>query len=104
KGFQSFDLGADGSGGTLLSMPGGGSRVPSSRESVENKLHYIKMTGSEVFKFAVRVMNQATETVLEKANVSKEEIGLLVPHQANFRIIDAAIKRFGLSEEKVAIN
>lgn len=103
-GFQAFDLGADGSGGPLLAQKGGGSRIPASRESVEQNLHYISMAGGEVFKFAVRVMNSATEAVLDKAGVDREEIDLLVPHQANLRIIDSAIKRFGLSEEKVAIN
>jgi 3-oxoacyl-[acyl-carrier-protein] synthase-3 len=103
-GFQAFELGADGSGGPLLCQPAGGSRIPASAESVSQNLHYISMTGSEVFKFAVRVMNSATEAVLEKSGVSKDEIDLLVPHQANKRIIDAAIQRFGLSEEKVAIN
>ncbi|NGQ93887.1 ketoacyl-ACP synthase III [Brevibacillus sp. SYP-B805] len=103
-GFLAFELGADGSGGPLLSLPAGGSRIPASRESVEQKLHYISMAGSEVFKFAVRVMNTATETVLEKAGLAKEQIDLLVPHQANLRIIDSAIKRFGLSEEKVVVN
>lgn len=103
-GFQSFELGADGSGGPLLSQPAGGSRIPASAESVANNLHYLSMAGSEVFKFAVRVMNSATESVLAKAGVDKEQIDLLVPHQANRRIIDSAIKRFGLTEEKVAIN
>ncbi|UFJ42073.1 ketoacyl-ACP synthase III [Brevibacillus humidisoli] len=103
-GFQSFELGADGSGGPLLQQPAGGSRIPASSESVEKRLHYISMNGGEVFKFAVRVMNAATDAVLEKAGVSKEEVDLLVPHQANLRIIDAAIKRFGLSEEKVVVN
>ncbi len=103
-GFKAFDLGADGSGSTLLALPAGGSRIPATSESVAKGLHYLYMAGGEVFKFAVRVMNTATETVLEKAGVSKDEIDLLVPHQANLRIIDAAIKRFGLSEEKVAIN
>ncbi|NOU55715.1 ketoacyl-ACP synthase III [Brevibacillus borstelensis] len=103
-GFQAFELGADGSGGALLSQPAGGSRIPASAESVENNLHYISMAGGEVFKFAVRVMNSATEAVLEKSGASKEDIDLLVPHQANKRIIDSAIQRFGLSEDKVAIN
>lgn len=103
-GFQSFELGADGSGGPLLCQPAGGSRIPASSESVENDLHYLAMAGGEVFKFAVRVMNSATEAVLTKAGITKEEIDLLVPHQANKRIIDAAVQRFGLSEEKVAIN
>ncbi|TKI59273.1 ketoacyl-ACP synthase III [Brevibacillus antibioticus] len=103
-GFQSFELGADGSGGSLLCMPAGGSRTPASAESVEQGLHYLYMAGGEVFKFAVRVMNSATEAVLSKAGVSKDEIDLLVPHQANKRIIDSAVQRFGLSEDKVAIN
>lgn len=103
-GFQAFELGADGSGGALLSQPAGGSRIPASAESIENNLHYISMAGGEVFKFAVRVMNSATEAVLEKSGASKEDIDLLVPHQANKRIIDSAIQRFGLSEDKVAIN
>jgi len=103
-GFQAFELGADGSGGPLLCQPAGGSRIPASAESVGQNLHYISMAGSEVFKFAVRVMNSATEAVLEKAGVAKDQIDLLVPHQANKRIIDAAVQRFGLSEDKVAIN
>lgn len=103
-GFQAFDLGADGSGGSELYQPAGGSRMPASPETVERKLHYVSMNGSEVFKFAVRVMNSATESVLEKAGVSKDEIDLLVPHQANYRIIDSAVKRFGLSEDKVVVN
>ncbi|MEJ8544381.1 beta-ketoacyl-ACP synthase 3 [Brevibacillus borstelensis] len=103
-GFQAFELGADGSGGALLSQPAGGSRIPASVESVEKNLHYISMAGGEVFKFAVRVMNSATEAVLEKSGTAKEDIDLLVPHQANKRIIDSAIQRFGLSEDKVAIN
>ncbi|MGG1661470.1 beta-ketoacyl-ACP synthase III [Brevibacillus sp. NRS-1366] len=103
-GFQSFELGADGTGGPLLCQPAGGSRIPASSESVEKNLHTLFMAGGEVFKFAVRVMNSATEAVLSKAGIAKEEIDLLVPHQANKRIIDAAVQRFGLSEEKVAIN
>ncbi|MFY0542839.1 beta-ketoacyl-ACP synthase III [Brevibacillus sp. H7] len=103
-GFRAFELGADGSGSSLLCQPGGGSRIPASAESVGQNLHYISMAGKEVFKFAVRVMNSATEAVLEKSGIHKEEIDLLVPHQANKRIIDAAIQRFGLSEDKVAIN
>ncbi|WP_204517232.1 beta-ketoacyl-ACP synthase III [Brevibacillus fulvus] len=103
-GFQAFDLGADGSGGPLLSQPAGGSRIPASAESVQQNLHYISMVGGEVFKFAVRVMNAATEKVLQKAGLDKEQIDLLVPHQANLRIIDSAVKRFGLSQDKVIVN
>ncbi|MGN7470281.1 beta-ketoacyl-ACP synthase III [Brevibacillus sp. SAFN-007a] len=103
-GFQSFELGADGAGGELLCLPAGGSRIPASSETVANDLHYLSMAGGEVFKFAVRVMNSATEAVLAKAGVERANIDLLVPHQANKRIIDSAVQRFGLSEDKVAIN
>jgi 3-oxoacyl-[acyl-carrier-protein] synthase-3 len=103
-GFLSFDLGADGSGGNLLLQPAGGSRIPATMESVEKKLHTISMTGGEVFKFAVRVMGNAAEEALKKAGLTKDDIDFLVPHQANIRIIDAAVKRFGLSEDKVVVN
>nr|WP_212775145.1 beta-ketoacyl-ACP synthase III [Polycladomyces abyssicola] len=103
-GFLSFDLGADGSGGNLLLQPAGGSRIPATVESVEKKLHTISMTGGEVFKFAVRVMGNAAEEALKKVGMTKDDIDFLVPHQANIRIIDAAVKRFGLSEDKVIVN
>ncbi|MCF6095035.1 ketoacyl-ACP synthase III [Microaerobacter geothermalis] len=104
KGFLSFDLGADGTGRDSLKLPAGGSRLPASLETVEQKMHYVSMNGQEVFKFAVRVMENATETALEKAGLTKEKIDLLVPHQANIRIIDYAAKRLGLSEDKVMVN
>ncbi|WP_435873792.1 beta-ketoacyl-ACP synthase III [Polycladomyces subterraneus] len=103
-GFLSFDLGADGSGGNLLLQPAGGSRIPATVESVEKKLHTISMSGGEVFKFAVRVMGNAAEEALKKAGLTKDDIDFLVPHQANIRIIDAAVRRFGLSEDKVIVN
>jgi 3-oxoacyl-[acyl-carrier-protein] synthase-3 len=103
-GFLSFELGADGSGGMLLAQPGGGSRIPPSVESLEQKQNLVTMNGKEVFKFAVRVMEQVSESVIEKAGFSKEDVDLLVPHQANLRIIDAARKRLGLSEDKVVVN
>lgn len=103
-GFLSYELGADGSGGELLSQPAGGSRRPATKETVENKEHFIQMAGGEVFKFAVRVMEQVSESVLEKAGLTKEDVSLLVPHQANLRIIDAARKRLGLPTEKVVVN
>lgn len=104
RGFQSFELGADGSGGELLKLSGGGSRFPSSIETIEGKKHYIYMAGSEVFKFAVRIMGNAAEEALKKANRTKADIDLLVPHQANIRIIQAAINRLDLAEEKCMIN
>ncbi|WP_202079890.1 beta-ketoacyl-ACP synthase III [Caldalkalibacillus salinus] len=103
-GFLSFELGADGSGGSLLCQPGGGSRHPMSPENMDNRLQYIKMNGNEVFKFAVRVMEQVSDAVIEKAGLNKEEVSLLVPHQANLRIIDAARKRLKLPEDRVVVN
>ncbi|WP_342428737.1 beta-ketoacyl-ACP synthase III [Paenibacillus sp. FSL L8-0158] len=104
RGFQSFDLGAEGAGGTLLKLEAGGSRLPASAETLENKQHYIYMNGREVFKFAVRVMGTATVDVLEKAGLSKDDIDLFVPHQANVRIIQSAMQRLDLPEEKVVVN
>lgn len=104
RGFLSFELGADGSGGELLKLAGGGSRLPSSQNTVDSKQHYIYMAGSEVFKFAVRIMGNAAEEALRKAGLEKSDIDLLVPHQANIRIIQSAVHRLDLPEEKCMIN
>ncbi|MGO4541850.1 beta-ketoacyl-ACP synthase III [Paenibacillus sp. 2TAB19] len=104
RGFRSFELGADGSGGDLLKVCGGGSRVPASEESISAKQHFIHMAGNDVFKFAVRIMGSAAEDALQKAGMTKEDIDLLVPHQANIRIINSALNRLDLSEEKAMIN
>ncbi|MNZ42954.1 3-oxoacyl-[acyl-carrier-protein] synthase 3 [compost metagenome] len=104
RGFQSFDLGAEGSGGNLLKLEAGGSRLPASQQTVEDKKHFIFMNGREVFKFAVRVMGSATERVLTKAGLGKEDIDLFVPHQANIRIIQSAMQRLDLPPEKCVIN
>ncbi|NGM84029.1 ketoacyl-ACP synthase III [Paenibacillus sp. 7124] len=104
RGFQSFDLGAEGAGGSLLKLEGGGSRLPATVETVEGKKHFIYMNGREVFKFAVRVMGTATEKVLNKAGLTKEDIDLFVPHQANIRIIQSAMQRLELPPEKCVIN
>ncbi|AZS16151.1 ketoacyl-ACP synthase III [Paenibacillus motobuensis] len=104
RGFLSFDLGAEGAGGDLLKLAAGGSRLPASEATVQGKQHYIYMNGREVFKFAVRVMGSATEEVLRKAGKTKEDIDLFVPHQANIRIIQSAMQRLDLPEEKCVIN
>ncbi len=103
-GFLSFELGSDGSGGEHLIVPGGGSRLPATEETIKNKQHFLKMNGNEVFKFAVRVMDKVSISVIEKAGLSLEEISFLVPHQANYRIIEAARKRLKLSEDRVVMN
>lgn len=104
RGFQSFVLGADGNGGELLKIEAGGTRMSASLDTVQNKRHYIYMNGREVFKFAVRIMGNAAEEALEKAGKTKEDISLMVPHQANTRIIHAALERLNLPEEKCVIN
>ncbi len=104
EGFLSFDLGVDGSGGDLLIIPAGGSRNPASFETVKNRGHYLRMAGNDVYKFAVKIMGDTTLKAMEKAGLSKEDIDFLIPHQANTRIIDAAVKRLGLSPDKAFVN
>jgi len=91
---ESVRLGADGQYAELVIQPGGGSRCPATASSVEEKQHFIKMSGNEVFKHAVRRMESACKECLDAAGVSEQEISWLVPHQANVRIIDAMGKRF----------
>ncbi|MBM7564573.1 beta-ketoacyl-ACP synthase III [Paenibacillus sacheonensis] len=104
RGFRSFELGADGSGGELLRVCGGGSRMPSSADTIADKQHFIYMAGNEVYKFAVRIMGNAAEEALRKAGIDKKDIDLLVPHQANIRIIQSALNRLDLPQEKCMIN
>lgn len=104
RGFKSFKLGADGAGGDLLRICGGGSRVPSTEQSVTERRHFIEMNGRDVFKFAVRVMGSAAEEALAMAGLGKEDIDLLIPHQANIRIIQSSLERLNLPEEKAMIN
>ncbi len=103
-GLLSFKLGAVGSGGEYLKIPAGGSKLPASADTVAGRDHFIKMEGNEVFKFAVRIMGEAALTVVEEAGLTTNDIDCLIPHQANIRIIDAAARRLGLSQEKVFIN
>jgi 3-oxoacyl-[acyl-carrier-protein] synthase-3 len=94
----------DGNGGEYLIVPGGGSRIPATVESVKSRLHFIKQDGKTVYKFAVRGMADVSEEILSRNNLSGEDIALFIPHQANKRIIDAAAERCGISSEKVLIN
>jgi len=97
-------LGADGSGGNLLILPAGGSRWPASHRTVAEGMHYLRMQGREVFRFAVRKMPAATREVLERADLSLEDVDLVIPHQANRRIIDAAARALGIPEKAVYVN
>jgi len=104
KGILSLYLGSDGGGGELLYLPAGGSRKPASKDTLAQKEHFLRMSGNEVFKFAVRIMDDASMKVLDGAGLNKEDIDFLVPHQANIRIVEAAIKRLELPREQVYIN
>jgi 3-oxoacyl-[acyl-carrier-protein] synthase-3 len=103
-GFVGYLNEIDGAGAPFLCMPAGGSRLPASAETVKNRQHYVKQEGQQVFKFAVRKMAELCEGVLSKYNISKDEVKLLIPHQANRRIIAATAERLGLSEENVIVN
>ncbi|MEW6320046.1 MAG: beta-ketoacyl-ACP synthase III [Acidobacteriota bacterium] len=103
-GVLDFEHEIDGSGGTALCMPAGGSKLPSSRETVEQRLHYVKQDGQTVFKFAVRRTGDVCLRLLERNGLTGQDIDLFVSHQANRRIIMAAADRLGLPEEKVIIN
>ncbi len=94
----------DGSGGVSLYMPGGGSLNPSSHETVDKKMHYVHQDGSAVFKFAVRKMSEACTEILQRNNLTGNDIDLMIPHQANLRIISATADRLKLPPEKVVIN
>ncbi|MGB9673347.1 MAG: beta-ketoacyl-ACP synthase III [Anaerolineales bacterium] len=103
-GFLASVLRSDGSGADLLTLPAGGSKQPASQLTIKNGQHYIQMKGREVFRFATRVMAQSTLEVIEKANLSLEDIQLIVPHQANQRIIETAAKNLNISPEKIMLN
>jgi 3-oxoacyl-[acyl-carrier-protein] synthase-3 len=103
-GIVGADLGADGTGGDLLKLPAGGSRQPATAATVAGRLHYIQMNGKEVFKFAVKIMGESALKALARANVAPADVALLVPHQANIRIIQAAAKRLAMPMEKVYVN
>jgi 3-oxoacyl-[acyl-carrier-protein] synthase-3 len=103
-GIIGFHLGADGTGGDLLKLPAGGSRLPASAETVANRQHYVYMNGNEVFKFAVKVMGESAFKALENAGVTPADVDILIPHQANIRIIQSAAKRLKLPMEKVIVN
>lgn len=103
-GILSLDLGADGSGGSHLIQPAGGSRKPTTHETVDAHDHLIHMDGQDVFKFAARRMPYACRKVLQKAGMTIDDIALLVPHQANLRIIDNAIERLKIDRNRVWIN
>ncbi|MFA5115479.1 MAG: beta-ketoacyl-ACP synthase III [Candidatus Omnitrophota bacterium] len=103
-GILSAYLGSDGNMTELLMMPAGGSRNPASRETLEGGLHYIKMRGNELFKVAVKHMADAARIAVERAGLECKDIDVVIPHQANIRIIMAVAKKLGFKEESVYLN
>ena len=104
RGIIDFDLYSDGQYWDLLYMPGGGSRHPATRETVDARMHYAKMKGSEVFKVAVRMFVDCIGRILERNGFTADDVRLFIPHQANLRIIEAAAKRVRLPMERVFVN
>lgn len=97
-------LGADGSDTATLKLPAGGSLMPATKETVENRQHFLQMNGREVFKHAVKIMGEKSFEVIERYGITPDEISLLIPHQANTRIIESVAKRLKLPMEKVFVN
>jgi 3-oxoacyl-[acyl-carrier-protein] synthase-3 len=104
NGVMDFILKSDGSGRQYLQQPAGGSYMPASIETVENRQHYVKQEGQAVFKFAVTNMADVSAEIMERNHLTSDDVSWLVPHQANLRIIDATANRMGLTKEKVMIN
>jgi 3-oxoacyl-[acyl-carrier-protein] synthase III len=104
RGMLSCKLFSDGRKADLLNVPAGGSRLPTTRQTIEDRMHYIKMNGPEVFKFAVTVMINSTLEVLEMCGKKPADLDYLAPHQANIRIINAACRKLGLKPEQVLAN
>jgi len=104
KGILSGCLGGDGANSDLIILPGGLSKNPASHETVDKKMHYVKMKGNEVFKEAVKYMKRTTIKTLSKCNLSVEDIDCFIPHQANIRIISALARVLKIKKDKVFIN
>lgn len=103
-GVVSSIMRSDGSGGDTLIIPGGGSKHPASQATLDEGLNYIKMNGREVFRFATRVMAKTAKEVIEKANLEIDDIALIIPHQANKRIIEAAARGLDLPMDRIMVN
>lgn len=104
EGFIDFLNEIDGSGGQFLKMPAGGSRMPPSVETVQKRLHYVHQDGQQVFKFAVRRMYEVCRDLLARNHLSAKDVAVLIPHQANRRIITATAERLGLDCDRVILN
>jgi 3-oxoacyl-[acyl-carrier-protein] synthase-3 len=103
-GVLSHVLGSDGSGHHHIIVPAGGSRHPPSAEALEGDLHFVQMNGREVFKFATRVVGRAIDQALERAGLTIDDVDLIIPHQANLRIIESAAQYYGVPLERFFVN
>ncbi|MFQ5501024.1 MAG: beta-ketoacyl-ACP synthase III [Phycisphaerae bacterium] len=99
-----FTMNAEGTGDSLLHVPAGGSRLPASHMTVDERLHYVKMSGREVYKLAVKRNLELVDTTISQAGVDASEIALVIPHQSNLRIIESARQRLGLSKDRMFTN
>ena len=104
RGLLAFDMGADGGQTSILSVPAGGCRIPITPDVLDQRLQFLQMSGKEVFKYAVTAMNRSAEICLEKAGVKPEQIRWFIPHQANFRIVDAVAQRMNVGLEHFVMN
>jgi len=104
RGILASRIRSDGRFGEMLMLPGGGSLNPASHETVDQRLHFIKMNGNNVFKSAVRCMTEALQQGIEDAGLTAGDIDLFIPHQANLRIIEAVAKRIGIPMDRVFVN
>lgn len=103
-GFIDFLGEVDGSGGDFLKMPAGGSRLPASHETIDKRLHYVHQEGAQVFKYASRKMFEVSRDLLSRNGLTVDDLAIMIPHQANLRIITAAADRLGVPPEKVLVN
>jgi len=104
NGILSLHLGADGTGADMLKQPAGGSRLPASHETVEKRQHFVSMNGALVFKFAVKTIDSAVRQVLRESGLTTDDVSLLIPHQANLRIMESAAHRLGIPMDRVYVN
>ena len=104
SGFIDFMGEIDGSGGDFLKMPAGGSRMPASHETVDKHMHFVHQEGAQVFKYASRKMFEVSRDLLARNGLTVNDLSIMIPHQANLRIINAAAERLGIPPEKVLVN
>jgi 3-oxoacyl-[acyl-carrier-protein] synthase III len=103
-GMQAFTLGANGAGAQFISIPAGASLHPASADTIAQRMHYLKMNGREVYKFAVHQMTESLRMAMEACGLTPDTVKLVVPHQVNQRVIDSATEKMGFPKDKVFIN